>query len=298
MQKAGDLILSIRAQIPDPAPSNDPNLDGRTFSAETLLRWINDAAKILGSVAPLIQDWSGVATTAGQDVYALPTEVTGVDQVWYDLYPLVRSRELDHIYISKPSGRAFYFAPHAVHSIPRLHIFPTPDRSGGTGSVSSAVSAGATTIPVTFSGWGTASGYAELTDGTDVEIVRYARRTTSALENVLRGQWLTDARAWSGGTSVRELNLMYKCTRLPRPLTSADTPMEVPLILWPVLEVYVMARVREAEQDHGTALQFHQAFLQAANDLGQRYATRGLRHGLQIRPGAGTALLHGRTIVP
>lgn len=298
MPTAGDLILSIRAQIPDPSPSSDPNLDGRTFSAETLLRWINDAAKILCSVAPLIQDWTGLATTEGQDVYPLPDVVTGVDQAWYDLYPLLRSRELDHIYISRPSGRAFYFAPHAVHSIPRLHIYPAPTRSGGTGTLSADVTATETSLPCTQTGWSTAYGYAEITDGSAVEVVRYARRTSTELQNVLRGQWLTDARAWNQGATVRELNLMYKATRLPRPLTSADTPMEVPMILWPVLEVYVMARVREAEQDHGTALQFHQAFLQAANELGQRYATRGLRHGLQIRAGGSLDLLRGRTIVP
>src|SRR2546428_11036170 len=83
----GDVIQSIRAQIPD--PTTDPALDGppNGFALASLIRWINDAMRVIATSAPVIQDWSAVQSIVNLDVYTLPQQILSVEQLWFDNMP-------------------------------------------------------------------------------------------------------------------------------------------------------------------------------------------------------------------
>lgn len=299
---AADIILSVRAQIPDPAPDDDAALDGNAFRVDTLLRWINDAGRLIALSAPIVQDWFGLPTEDGQDVYELPSYVTSVEQAWYNLLPLARSAEGDSIFTSKISGRSWWMGSHSIHARPRLHIWPAPSESGATTTLDGALTATATSATLTATTDFQAFGYALIDPGTETEeLIRYAtvNADTRQLKNLLRGQGATTAAAWADDKTIRECNLFGKCYRLPRPLKRAFDPLEIPQGLWPLTELYVLSKVRESEQDHQTSLQLFNTFNQIKEQLVDKSQLKGLRQGLQVKVG-GTYpnLFRGRTFIP
>lgn len=294
----GDILLSIRSQIPDPVPGDDARLDG-AFSSATLVRWIRDAARIICGSAPVLQDWEGFATVAGQDVYELPDVVTSVEQAWYQLLPMARAPEGDTIFTTRVEGRSWWFGPHGVHSRPRLHLYPAPSTTGASTTLASNVTATATSLPLTSVAGFLAYGFARLTNAAGAsELVRYSKVGPSALEGVLRGQGTTDAVAWNAGDTVVCLNVFYKCSRLPRAIQGPEDPFELPQPLWPLVELYVLGKVREAEQDHQTSLNFFQTFWTMTNQLASAASVRGLRQGTQVRVGVAPDLFRGRVFIP
>lgn len=297
---AADLILSVRTQIPDPAPDNDPALDGNAFRVDTLLRWVNDAGRLIAIAAPVVQDWFGFPTEIGQDVYELPSYITSVEQAWYNLLPLTRSPEADSIFTSKVSGRAWWMAPHSLHARPRMHIWPAPSESGAATTTSGSHADTATVITLADAAGFQQYGYALIAPGTETEeLIRYATVEGNQLKNVLRAQGATSAPAtWANGTAVRECNLFGKCFRLPRPLKKVSDPMEIPQGLWPLVELYVLSKVRESEQDHQTSMQLYQTFNQLKDQLTDKAQLKGLRQGLQVRLFDGPSLFRGRTYIP
>lgn len=297
MSTAGDIILSVRSQIPDPTAGDDPNLDGNAFKLATLLRWINDAGRLICISVPVIQDWYGVRTLNGQDVYELPDYITSIEQAWYDLLPLSRAPEYDSIFTSKINARSWWFGPHSIHATPRIHVWPAPDANGATTTLSANLTATATSASLTSASGFNAYGFAKIVN----EVVRYAtvNTTTNVISNLLRGQGGTLAAAANTNDTVDELNLFFKCSRLPRPLTKVGDPYEIPQGLWPLVELYVIAKVRESEQDHATALQLRQEFHGLVDKLGANAQLKGLRQGIQIKTAQYYPnLFRGRVFIP
>lgn len=300
----GDLILSIRKKIPDPVPGNDARLDGSAFSLNDLLVWINDAQSLISAKVPIIQDWYGVPTTKGQDVYVLPSYIGSVEQAWYDLLQLTPQPEGDSLFTSHVEGRSWWFAPHSTHAIPRLYVFPAPSRSAGLSTLAAPVAVGATsltyTVPPTRSLANT-YGYALLTSGSAQELVRYTNNdtTTGTLSNVLKGQGGTKDQSWSTGATIQECNLFFSCYRQAVPIATLDDPLEIPKALWPLIELYVLAQVRYAEQEHQVARDMEQSFHRIVDDVAARAQFKGLRQTIQVktRPVLPT-LFMGRIIIP
>ena len=271
---AADLILSVRSQIPDRAPDDDPALDGAAFRVDTLLRWVNDAGRLIAIAAPVIQDWFGLPSEAEQDVYELPSYIRSVEQLWYDLLPLGRSAEADSIFSSKTTSRSWWMSPHSMHARPRIHVWPAPSGSGAATTLNGALVSSATTVTVADVSGFQEFGYAVIDPGTeDEELVRYATvdYANNQLKNVLRSQSATVAPAtWATATAIHECNLFGKCYRLPRPLKRVADPLEIPQGLWPLIELYVLSKVRESEQDHQTSMQLFTTFNQLKEQLAEK----------------------------
>lgn len=302
MAAASDLILSIREQIPDATTGDDPALDGKAFSLATLLRWINDAGRLMCAKTPIIRDWYGLPTVVGKDVYVLPDYITSVEQVFYDLYPMGRAPEENFIFASKVEGRSWWFGPHAIHAIPRLFVWPAPSSAGASTTLNGSITATATSLTLTSGTGVQAFGFLRL--GGDIatsELIRYSNIVTSTgvVSNMLRGQGGTVAQAWANLAVVDEGNLFFNCYRLPVPLKTSTDPVEMPQALWPLIELYVLSKVRSAEQDDATALQLRQEFFQILKDMLDAAPLKGLRQGLQVRTTYGLPeLWRGRLIIP
>jgi hypothetical protein len=288
---AGDIILSIRDQIPDTAPGDDPALDGKAFSLKTLLRWVNDAGRALCARAPIIQDWGAVPSVLDQDIYVLPVGITSVEQVWYDQVPLSRSPEAANIFQEKVQGNAWWFGPHSQHATPRLFVQPAPARTALSTTLGAGLSSTATSLSLSSATGLMSFGFLRV-GGTaaTAEWVRYGTLSGTTALNLLRGQSGTKAATWSSGATVDEGNIFYKCYRLPSKLSVVDDPVEIPEGLWPILELYVLSKVHQAEQSHETAMGLRKEFNEAVDQLADRAAFKGLRQGIQVRlPGWETA---------
>ncbi len=92
---------------------------------------------------------------------------------------------------------------------------------------------------------------------------------------------------------------MLKCTRLPTPLTDSASVLELHTALHPLLELYVLSKVREAEQDHQTASMMRREFDAAIKSMAQQSQLKGLRQGLQVRLHEPSPYLYGgRVFLP
>lgn len=290
---AGDIIMSIRDQIPDIVA--DPAQDGSAFSLVSLLRWLNDAGRIMCSTAPLLQDWYGISSTSGMDIYELPQIIVNVEQAWYDLMPLTRSAELDDIFITKIQGRSWWFGPHSIHATPRLHVWPACDRTALSTTLAAPFSSTDTSITLTSVAGLKAFGFIKVEN----ELILYRTVSGSVVSNILRGQGGTTTTDHLNGAAVNEANIFFKCSRLPTPLTTATSAIEIPQGLWPLLELYVLSKVREAEQEFQVATALRQEFQAQVEKLAEKAQLKGLKQGLQVRLSPpGLRLYGGRVYIP
>lgn len=292
---AANILTSIRGQIPDIV--SNITTDGAAFSLSLLLLWLNDAMRALATAAPVIIDWTAIQSTSGMDAYVLPDFWVTTEQAWFDLLPCTRVAEIDDIFTTKITGRSWWFAPHSSTVTPVIHMWPACNRTGSTTTLNGNIGATDTTITLTDSSGFNTMGF--FTIGT--ELVRYMANntTTGVMTNILRGQGGTVAAAHLTGAVVTENNIMLKGSRLPIPLVDTTSLIEIPQGLWPLLELYVIAKVREAEQDSGTAIKLRQEFYAACEKLGNKSQFKGTRQGLQIRISpAGPNLFGGRLYIP
>lgn len=119
------------------------------------------------------------------------------------------------------------------------------------------------------------------------------------VSNVLRGQGGTIAAAHTANDVVEECNLVMKVFRLPRQITAVTDDMELPRPLWPLVELWIMAKIRESEQDHVTARQDREEFYAVVKELASKAALKGYRQGRSIRTDAPSPEVYfDRVIVP
>jgi hypothetical protein len=296
LSTARRLVQSIRTQIPDIV--SDPAQDGGAFTVSQLIEWINDAGRLIAGTAPVIIDWDAVQSQQGMDVYELSSLVVSVNQCWYDLLQLARTAELDDLFTTKITGRSWWQGPHSIHAIPRLHVWPACDRAGQVTTLVTGISATATAFTLTSASVFEAMGFVRIED--ELILYRNVNTTTGVFGNILRGQGGTKAVSHLAGAPAVEQNIMFKCSRLPQPLESVDDIFELPQMLWPLVELYVLSKVRETEQDHQTAMTFLTKFQESVNDLANKAELRGSnRQGLQVRISPpGPRLYGGRVYIP
>lgn len=294
MSVAGDIILSVRDQIPDPVA--DPADDGAAFTFATLLRWINDANRIICGGTPVIQDWYGIPSAEGMSIYEVPNYITSVEQAWYNLFPLTRSPELNNIFLTKIEARSWWFGPHAIHVNPRIHVWPACDTAGAVTNLSSGISATGPAIPVVSTDGFLAFGFLRVED----ELVLYQTVNTgpSTFTNVLRGQGGTVATSHSIGAPVTSCNIFFKCYRLPVPLVTVNDIVELPQNLWPLTELYVLSKVRMAEQNVQEGQLLMKQFLGYVDKLAEKSPQiKGLRQGMQVQTDVSALELFGGHLI-
>ena len=286
-----NLVLEIRDLIPDPVA--DAADDGAAFTLATLLRFITRASEDMCQTAPVIEDWYGIPSEQGMDVYELPNYIVDIRQLWYDLWPCWKSPEYNGIFTTKISSRSYFFGPHASHQIPKIHVWPCADRSGAATTLTAGISASAVILPITATTSFKAYGICKIDD--EVMLYRTVDSALLQIRQVLRGQGGTVAAAHSTGATVEECNIMMKVSRLPRPITSITDPLEIPQGLFPIIQLGVMSFVRMAEQEYGEAQKLRAEFDQAIEKLGAK--GNKLRQGTSIRVGSDGPLLYGGRVI-
>ena len=282
------LINNVRFEMPDRTEGDDPHLDGRAISLAQILSWVNDAGDIICGKSNVIRDWYAIPSVSGQDVYELPEHITSAEQVLYNLLPLDRSPEYDNLFTVKRSGSAWWFSPHATNIIPALYVMPAPSESAAATQLDGSLSDTATSMTVDSTTGFNPYGYVKVGD----EIIRYSTvGSATALTNLVRGQAGTKAEAHANNDAAVDQNIIMNVFRLPVHVVDADSRLEIPRSLHPLLELYVMAKFVGSEQDKQAGAQMLQMFMGLVDQLADRPATRGLRQGIQVKtwPNGGTA---------
>jgi len=291
------LVDSIRAQIPDPSLTGNSEDDGDAFTTVQLLDWVNDAAEIISISAPIVEDWFAIGSESGMDVYELPDHVLSVEQLWYDNWPCWRAPELDALFVTKISSRSYFFGPHSRHKVPRLHVWPAADRTAETDTLNGAITA--TDKIITVNDISSFRPYAFLKIDDEVILYRTTDEPNKQFKQILRGQGGTTAASHANSAVVNELNVFFKCFRIPVRVATVDDVFELPRGMNPLVELYVIAKVREAEQNYQIASSDRKEFYQMTERLANKANVRGLRQGTQVRTAPpGPALWYGRVYVP
>ena len=139
-------------------------------------------------------------------------------------------------------------------------------------------------------------GYAQIEN----EIVQYQALSTSpvGIATITRGIGGTSPATHAGGVAVTHLSLWVKGKRTPLEITSSASLIELPSAFTYPLELYVLSKARQAEQEFGEAAKLMQSFHGEIDRINKNPGWK-MSQGLQVRPYGESALgglAYGRLI--
>lgn len=263
--QAGTVINRVRDQIPDPVYVNNvpqPDSDGGTFRAQTLYNYLTDAIQLVAQrLNWLITDWTAMAAVANQPDYAVPSPFVQADEVLANKWRLSYINEPLTIYPSTQvtSEQPVWYGIHQRTAQLGLFVFPCPNTSDPSTTLQTAMTASSPGL-ITL---GNTTGF--LTDGyvfIDNELVRYNQLSTSSntLGVLTRAQGGTVAASHSVNAPVQHCAVWIKGKRGPASVALSTDLIELPDVFAFHLQDYVLARVREAENEFQRAGQSMQRF--------------------------------------
>lgn len=319
--QAGDIITAVRDMVPDPVYDEAglplPDTDGDSFRASTLYRWLSGGIRELTRRSNwMVLDWTAVAQEPRQQIYSLDRRFINVDGVFCNQYRLTWMDELHSLYPSYSVAQPLWYSWHHRSDHLELALWPAPDRTEPVTHLMSTIDPLSLQIDLSSTEGFLPFGYVQIGD----ELLLYsdllppptppdpllpppapplppARR---GLRVVKRGMCGTPASYHFAGTVVTHLSLWCRGWRVPSLVTRSTDCIELPLAFLTPLETYLLARVKEAEQDRQGAQSLMQEFLEQTNSiLGD--PVWQLPHTLQVRAyGESYAgpIYGGRVIVP
>jgi hypothetical protein len=234
-----------------------PDTDGTALSCAALYRWINESLDYICGLTDGIRDVTGIPSTAGQAQYQLISNWRKLGSQTYDGWPMTAGSKTDIFRRANVVGISGTGVMNQDSVIQQVEFYPQSSRTSGNGSLSTAISATAATIPYTpgTSGWVLGFGLALLgpypSDPSASEIIYYSGNVSNSLAPVTRGMGGTFATAWPAGTQVLECNLYLTGLRYPTHYIrgQANAQLGLPPGWIDALKDCLEARFRGAEQD-------------------------------------------------
>lgn len=255
---AGTIVSNVRDEIPDPVydAADNPLPDANGLQrASTLYRWLNqgvkEAARLMGSI--LVEDWIAVPQVGFQPWYAIDPKWVKIDAGFSNQWPLdtITVRESDVIWPSTSvttSQSLFGFYRKRAAQL-EFGLWPIPTVTDPSTTLAGALTAGGPDPVLLTSTAGFLSyGYFKIED----EIVQYQRLSTApaGARTISRGVCGTTAVPHANGTPVQHLGLWLKGPRAPATISSSLSLIELPIDVGMVLEKYLLARCRGADEEY------------------------------------------------
>lgn len=316
--QAGELITSVRDMIPDPVYADDgtplPDDDGSFLRASTLYRWLSGGIRELTRRSNwVVLDWSALPQEPRQQVYSLDRRFSHVDGVFVNQFRLLHLDELHTIYPSQAIAQPLWFSWHHRSDHLELSMYPAPDRVEPVVNLMTTIDPLAQQIALSSTTGFLPFGYVQI--GTEILLYNQLLPPTPALPGpppvaagppalrvVKRGMCGTQAGFHFAGTQVTHLSIWYRGHRVPSLVTRAIDCIELPLAFITPLETYLLARVKEAEQDRQGAASLMQEFREMTSDILNDPGWQQPPFPMQARAygeyAAGGGLYYGRVIVP
>jgi hypothetical protein len=237
------------------------DLDGQTFAAGTLFRWLTLGLREISQAVGGLPNYSGVPTVAGQMNYVVAGEWSKLTDVWYDGWPMNLDNRSSFFKRNVVTSSVLAGATAAVvDNRLILENWPQPARTAGTTTLSSPVTSTDTLANVvSTAGFLLPFGLASI----GPEIVSYSLLTGTTLSGLVRGLGGSLAQVWPAGTVVNELNLTFHGSLIVTPQYqpgNSTSTLPIPSGWDSMLSWYMLSRARSAEGDSQGAQQCIQAY--------------------------------------
>lgn len=322
--QAGDIITSVRDMLPDPVYDDVtgeplPDADGSFLRASSLYRWLTNGIRELTRRCNwVVLDWTALAQESRQQVYSLDRRFINVDGVFVNQYRLLHLDELHTIYPSYSVAQPLWYSWHHRSDHLELSLWPAPDRTEPVTHLTSTIDPLSMQIDLVSTEGFLPFGYVQIGD----ELLLYSDLVppptppdpllpppdpplpppTRGLRVVKRGMCGTQAGYHFAGTQVKHLSIWARGMRVPSVVKQASDCIELPPAFVQCLETYVLARVREAEQNRGAAQSLQQQFLEEVNSILIDPIWQSPPYPMQARAygefAGGSGLAWGRVVVP
>jgi len=283
--QASAVINLVRDLIPDPVYDSGgnplPTTDGGLFRAQTLYRFLNDGVKALAQKTSwVVDDWTAVAVTNHIPTYDINGQWHSFDEVFLNGWRLGRAAEG---YLLWPqtveTGQSVVYALHNTTDHWNLRLFPAPNFSDPTPTLNGALSSSSTTIVVSSATGFMPYGFVLI----DTELIQYYNLSGTTLTGLVRGVGGTKAASHSNGVTVTHEACWVKGVRTPNEIAISTDIVEVPPAFQYPLQLYVLSRCRQSENEYAEAAKLMQEFnaecTARANDPRLKDS-----QGTQIRP--------------
>jgi hypothetical protein len=277
-----------------------PDTDGSALSAASIYRWLNEGLDAATAITDGIRDVTGVPTTAGTAQYQLIGNWRKLSDGFYDGYPFAFGGKQDVFRHSNVTGITGTMVMNQDAQVQQVEIWPQAARTAGSGTLTSGISASATSLTFTPGSNGFVLGFGLVllgpypADPSSCEIVYYNTNVSNVLSPLTRGMGGTTAQAWPTGTLVTEMNIYLTGTRNPQhyAVGSASALLQLPPAWIDAMRTYLEARFKDAEQDDKGALQKMQEFERKCQGIKALRQTMGPRQ-IQVGQGSGVQTVVG-----
>jgi hypothetical protein len=299
--QASAVINIIRDLVPDPtydsAGNPLPSTDGGLFRAQTLYRFLNDGVKALATKTNwVIEDWTAVPLTQHLPTYDVDSRWQAFDEVFVKGWRLGLATEGYLMWPQKvESGQSLVYALHNTTDHWNLRLFPAPNYTDTVTTLVGALTATSTSLDVVDVTGFLPYGFVQV----ESELIQYYNLTGTTLSGLVRGVGATAAAAHSDTTPVTHCSGWFKGKRTPKEIVTATDLLEIPLSFQYPLQLFVLSRCAQAQNDDASASALMQQF---AQECQQRKDDPKLQfnQGAQVKPYGDPvfgALAWGRAVV-
>jgi hypothetical protein len=250
---ASTVITIVRDLIPDPVYDGSgnplPASDGGLFRSQTLARFINDGVKALSEqMGWIVEDWTAFAVTANQPNYALDSKWMSFQLGYLNSFQLALAPEGFTLWPKAVTGgQSINYTMHRVTDHVELGLFPVPNTTDPTTTLTSAggITATSTSMTVASQSGFLPYGYLQI----DQEILFYGSIVAAAATPLIRGQCGTAAAAHAQNATVFHLSAWFKGARNPSEIALSTDTVELPNSFLYALQEYVLAKCDAAQND-------------------------------------------------
>jgi hypothetical protein len=274
--KAGDIINAVRDLGPDPVYNEEgepqPDEDGSFLRASTLYRWLSNGIRELARRANwVVQDWTAVPQVSREGIYKLPYRFANIDAVFCNKYRLAHLDEVHTIYPSFASAQPLWYATHHRSDHVELALWPVPNMTDPRVTLMHTMDPLATTIDLSSTAGFMSPGWLRIEN----EIIQYSAlvseldplATQPGVRIIRRGVGGSAAALHFAGVAAEHCAIWVRGWRAPNTVRQAIDCVEVPFAFQAPLEVYLLSKYREAEQDRQGAVSLMQEFVAFVEDF-------------------------------
>jgi len=271
VETAASIINSVRDQIPDPvyndAGEPEPDLDGSFLRAQTLYRWLTNGILEISRMANfLVPDWYALPSVNMGESYTIDSKYVSVEAVWVNQLRCVYLDENWRIYPSSYVGQPLSYSMNRRAGAFDISLYSAPNQTDPVTALTVAMSeANVTQFTVADATGFLSYGWVRI-EGELIEY-RLVNATTKVVSVLRRGRAGTKARTHEIGAPVTHCSMWLKGQRRPLPVYVSTDIVEIPSVFLAPLELYVLSKVREAEQSRAEAKSLYQDFIQACKDI-------------------------------
>lgn len=282
---ASNIINSVRDQIPDPvydsAGNPLPSADGNLLRSQTLVRWISDAVKIVNQhIGWLIDDWTAWPKVQALNAYQLNRAFLVVTDAFADQYQLQPVPEGATMFPSTPQqSQPFWYGVHSRGDGLQLFLWPTEAASDPVTTLSSPIGSTDGSLQVASVTNFLSYGFLQIEN----ELIGYQSITGTTLSGVTRGVGGTIPATHAAAVSVIHCALWAKGKRTPNDVTAYNSIIELPSAFIYPIELYVLAKARQAENEFAESGRLMKSFHE---EIARIWMNPGWKpsQGMQIRP--------------